>query len=325
MFNKTPVTVVPPGYQPDLDRLPPQGAGGCMRGCMMILVFIIILGGIVVGAIYALSANNQPEIEAVTMVVTQASQQPPFAPTATATMDYCWFLTPTIEAIPTIAVTLDQWQMKATDDSFLTGTPTPTELPTQEPPRAWCNQTPVMEATATWTPYGIPTDIPHLEFEPTETITDTPFPTNTAIPTPVPTSTLFPTLIPRDNTAIQQPQTGSQPVVVIQTVIVVEKVKVKDKVIKVVTATPQPTATVMIPEVTDEPIIPTIEPTLIPTVAATDTLTFTPTETPTFTATYTPTATYTHTPTATYTATLIPTSTLFPTLIPTETETQDNA
>lgn len=322
MFNKTPVTVVPPGYQPDLDRLPPESAG-CSKGCVWLVVILMMLVGVGGGAIYFLSSPDTTLEEPENIVVNTLEPQP--TATYTATMDYCWFLTPTIEALPTIEVTLDTWQIKATDDSFLTGTPTPTDLPTSEPPRAWCNEPPAMEATATWTPFGIPTDIPYFDVDATATITDTPQPISTTVPTVVPTSTLFPTPIPRVNSVQQSGQQA--PVVVIQTVVVketvVEKVKVKDKVTVIVTATP--TATADIPEVTEEPTIPTdtptIEPTLIPTVTIEATLTPTLTNTPTETATFTPTATYTNTPTATHTATDIPTSTLFPTFIPTETHT----
>jgi len=332
--NKTPITYVTPGYKPDLDRLPPQGAG-CNRGCVWLLV-IMMLGIWGVGAFFVFTLRNQPESPAI---ASNSISEPQSLPTATATMDYCWFLTPTIEALPTIQVTLDTWQIKATDDSFLTGTPTPTVQPTTEPPRPWCNDILTMESqpTATWTPYGFPSEIPRLDFEPTATITDTPQSMNTLIPTSVPRSTLFPTPIPRGANTAQQP-VQQAPVVVIQTVVVVEtvveKVKVKDKVTVIVTTTP--TATLM-PEVTEEPTIPTdtptIEPTLIPSVTLEATLMPTLTNTPTETATFTPTATYTHTPTVTNTATLIPTSTLFPTFIPTATqpptetatETDDNA
>lgn len=311
MFNKTPVTVVPPGYQPDLDRLPPEGAG-CSKGCVWIVIVAMLLGGAGLGAIYFLASPETPE-EPLSNIATNTLVPQPTA-TQTATMDYCWFLTPTIEAIPTIEVTLDTWQIKATDDSFLTGTPTATDLPTSEPPRAWCNEPPTMEATATLTPYGIPTDIPHFDIDTTATITDAPQPVSTTFPTVAPTSTLFPTPIPRSNAVQQTGTTGqSEPVIVIQTVVVVEKVKVKDKVTVIVTATP--TATEDIPEVTEEPTISTEIPTAtdIPTIEPT--LTFTPTNTPTATATYT------NTPTVTHTATNIPTSTLFPTLIPTATAT----
>jgi len=336
--NKTPITYVTPGYKPDLDRLPPQGAG-CPKGCLwMVILFILLVGGIV-GAIFALSSNNET-LE--TTIITTVPYGGASHASPTPTMDYCWFLTPTIEALPTIEVTPDKWQLKATDDSFLTGTPIATDLPTSEPPRAWCNETPVMDATATWTPFGIPSDVPYLEIPATATITDTPQPIiSTAIPTAVPTSTLFPTLIPRGNAEqVDSGGTGSQ-VIVIQTV-VVERVKVEkvvDEVVKIITATPRPkatrkptliptlTATVTatdIPEMTEEP---TIEPTTTLTATETATLTATPTNTVVPTTTYTATATYTHTPTATQTATDIPTSTLFPTLIPTatETETDDSA
>jgi len=332
MFNKTKITVVPSGYQPDLDRLPPAKAS--CGGCLWALILLMLVAGVGVGAYYVLSSPEETPQEPQSSI-TLNTLVPEATATQTATMDYCWFLTPTLEAMPTIQVTLDTWQIKATDDSFLTGTPTATALPTSEPPKAWCNDVLTMEAqpTATWTPYGggFATRIPRLDSV-SSTITNTPQP---IMPTAVPSSTLFPTLIPQVN-SVQQPITQPQqePVIVIQTVVVIEKVKVKDKVTVIVTATPTATFTPTdIPEVTEEPTIPTgtptIEPTLIPSVTIEATLTPTLTNTPTETATFTATATFTHTPTAT----LIPTSTLFPTLIPTATdmptetatETPDNA
>ena len=302
MFNKTKITVVPSGYQPDLDRLPPAKAG--CGGCLWVMLFVMLLVGVGASAYYVLSSPEETSPEPQS-AITLNTLVPTATATHTATMDYCWFLTPTIEAMPTIQVTLDTWQIKATDDSFLTGTPTATAFPTSEPPKVWCNDVLTMEAmpTVTLTPYGLPTDIPHLEFEATATITNTPQPIT---PTAVPSSTLFPTLIPQVN-SLQQPAVQPQqaPVVVVQTVVVketvVEKVKVKDKVTVIVTATP--TASEDIPEVTEEP-----------TLVLTETATYTPTPT----LTNTPTETATLTPTAT--ATLIPTSTLFPTFIPTATD-----
>ena len=268
MFNKTKITVVPSGYQPDLDRLPPAKAG--CGGCLWVMLFVMLLVGVGASAYYVLSSPEEtpPEPQSA---ITLNTLVPTATATHTATMDYCWFLTPTIEAMPTV----------------------------------------------TLTPYGLPTDIPHLEFEATATITNTPQPIT---PTAVPSSTLFPTLIPQVN-SLQQPAVQPQqaPVVVVQTVVVketvVEKVKVKDKVTVIVTATP--TASEDIPEVTEEPTLVltdvpevTEEPTLVLTETATYTPTPTLTNTPTETATLTPTAT----------ATLIPTSTLFPTFIPTATD-----
>lgn len=314
---KTPITVVPAGYKPDLDRLPPEQHGGCGRGCMLMLVFILIVAGMGVGGFYFLAPKAQDESTVEIIQVASTAQ-----PTLTATMDYCWFLTPTIEAQPTIFVTLDAIQLAATDTSYLTGTPTATDYPTQEPPRAWCNETPVLSPSATFTPYGLPTRIPQLEDVITATASNTPLPTATDVPTSIPTSTLFPTLLPRNDTIAGNTQSQPQPE--IQKVIVIQTKIVTQNKVKIITATPRPTNTAtVIAEVTEEP---TIEATLIPTVTPSMTLNPTSTETPTATATntatttptasptLTATATSTETPTATNTATEIPTSTLFPTL-----------
>lgn len=324
MFNRTPITVVPPGYKPDLDRLPPQGAS--CRGCVWLLVLVLMVGGGAVGAILVLAPKSHEDILPTIMVTnvpeSQVVDPPTVTPTPTVTMDYCWFLTPTLEQLPTVFVTPDVYQLRATDDAFKTGTPTATPYPTQEPPRAWCNDAPSLEASPTFTPFPIPSGLPPLEPVSPSTLTHTPRATATAMPRVVPTSTLFPTLLPRYPSGIQTSGGGStggqiQQVIVIQTVVVVDK-QVK---VKVITATSQPPTATVQPEITEDP---TIEDTLTPTAPVistlnpTSTFTATSTETPTPTATATntavPTVTYTHTPTAMPTLTDIPTSTLFPTL-----------
>lgn len=325
--NKTPLTVVPPGYKPDLDRLPPKEHGGC-KGIFVWLLILFIVCGAIIGMIMMVISSKQPQEVAsqnnsgLVSVFTDT-------PAPTATLDYCWFLTPTIEAQPTIYITPDEWQAYGTQTALQTGTPTSTPHPTQAPPKAWCND--VVEATEelllvaseTFTPYQLPSDIPFIEYDdiPTTNITDTPAPTSTAIPVLRPTSTLFPTLIPRvHNQSGQTVQTITERVVVVETKIVIEKVEVETVKQVIITATPQPTNTLE-PEITDEPTLP-------PTETATYVPTSIPTETPTATMTHTNTATFTPTATMTYTATpqptatLIPTSTLFPTLIYTATEVQ---
>lgn len=308
--NKTPLSVVPPGYKPDLDRLPPKEHGGCGRGCLWIFVLLIGFMGII-SLVVSLSSSSQSE-----EVASVSNYE--LVPIITATLDYCWFLTPTIESQPTLFVTPDEWQLQGTQVASQTGTPTSTPHPTQAPPKAWCND--VIEATeeislvasATWTPYPFPSDIPVIDYDSiaTATITDTPASTDIPIR---PTSTLFPTPIPR---AIAQENQGVQTiterVVIVETRIVIEKVEVEKVKEVIITATPQPTAT-LAPEITDEPTLP-------PTETATDIPISMPSETPTptltltQTATFTPTATETFTTTPEPTATLIPTSTLFPTL-----------
>lgn len=313
--NKTPITYVTPGYKPDLDRLPPQGAG-CNWGCVWLLIVMLLL---VSGGIFGFIAMASPDKQETPVLPTILLTNTP-SPVPTATMDYCWFLTPTAEVLPTIEVTPDVAQLKATDDAFsalLTATATPTPQPTQEPPRVWCNQPPTIEPTATWTPFQFPTDIPHINLDDLATVMLTDVPTATATPIPmstdVPTSTLFPTVVPRSESQPQQ-------VRIVETVIVIkEVVKEVEKPVKVeviITATHTPTATSTLEvEVTEEP---TIEPTATFTETSTatniPTSTDIPTEVPAETSTHTPTVTATATATHTATFTPIPTSTLFPTL-----------
>jgi len=293
--SKTPMTVVPPGYKPDFDRLPPQPNRGLSTGCGWMFILFISLGVIVLAVMWFISSNTpQPESE--------PQSQPPIQ-----NVD----ILATLKAVPT----LDDWsklgtqyyhetvEALATDDANANAEET-AEI-TDEP------ASDSITVTATWTPIPLPTNIPHINVEdltPSATITNT----------VIPTSTLFPTAVPRVN----RPRTVIQEVVVKETVVVekvievekpVEKIK-EVKVEVIVTATPQPTDTTA-PEVTQEVTLPpdTIEPTLIPSVTPSKTLT------PTLTVTNTSTATATSTSTPTATFTLIPTSTLFPTLEPTNT------
>ena len=312
--SKTPITVVPPGYKPDLDRLPPQEAGGCLRGFIWVGVLLLVVVAMLAG-LYSQIA--QPEEALPTVMILSlvpidgaSSVLPTLPPTATATIDYCWFLTPQPDLIPTIFVTPDAWQLSATDTAIKTGTPTPTLLPTQEPPRVWCNEfvdapgqaTPpgniAIDASPTFTPFELKTKIP-TDIE----LTSTPRPTATARPRA--TSTLFPTPVPVQQHV--QPQT----VIVIETVVVIEEkiIEVEKEIIvekpiekiKVVTSTPSPTET------------PTQSPTMTHTITPSPTMVPTATPSPTMVPTATPSPTETPSPTAT----LIPTSTLFPTLLPT--------
>ena len=249
----------------------------------------------------------------------------------TATVDYCWFLTPTVEPVPTIYVTPDAIQLQATQHALATGTPTETPFPTQELPRAWCN----IQPTATWTPFQVASAIPTSM---TETATSTATITNTPVASAIPTSTLFPTIVPRNESAnniSRQPvQSNPPPAIVIQTQVVIqEQIQVQ---IVTATFTPTETATLTLtplPETTEDvtpthtptqtltataiPVLSTETPTATFTATSTATLTLTPTETPT--ATHTPTATFITT--STVTSTLTPTATITPTLtlIPTET------
>src|SRR5690606_1335105 len=73
---------------------------------------------------------------------------PTFSATPSPTMDYCWFLTPTLTPSNTpIPVTPDSWAMTGTHVFLASTTPTVPITPTQPPPRAWCDITPEQTPT----------------------------------------------------------------------------------------------------------------------------------------------------------------------------------
>lgn len=295
------LNLVPPGYSVDLDRLQPSNTGlSCYQTIALFFVVACLCGLITLGIMYLYNTSQPqitPTLNAIPLTLignrSNVTPIPPtatidpwsatgtalFFSTATATLDYCWFLTPSPTATNTqIPVTLDSWGATGT---ALAPTIAPTQLPTQQPPKAWCDIAP----TPTLTPF------PRLsEITETPTITPTPTATFTAVPT------LLPTIVLATDRPVQQPvqqPVAQQQIVVVQTVVVVNQV--------VITATNLPatnTATA-----TNTPT-PTETATNTPTPTETPTATITPTETPTETPT--PTATNTPTPTETPTETTTP-------------------
>ena len=298
MFQKqTPIHYMPPGYQVDLDRLPPTTQSGCGRVLVLSLAGLITLALMCAGAVFLVTnATAQSPTPTAAALPTDASilvSTETLTPTATAvptldawsmtgtalffataqvtpTIDYCWFLTPSpIPSNTPVPVTPDEWALQGTQIALSTGTPTLTPYPTQAPPRAWCDM-----PTATETPF------PTFTGDASITVTAT----NTPTPTPMPTRTPAPTAAPPQPQAQAQPlpQPTAAPVIIVHTA-----APVVITVVKVVTPVPSKTNT----------------PTETPTATATET----PTSTPTSTPTETPTATATETPTSTPTETSIPT------------------
>ena len=314
--RRTNMTVVPPGYAVDLDRNPP----GDERGCGRIFILLLLGGGIVALIIWGILAflqSRNPSPSPISSLSVQVTSVPiaqlipptesPTATldswavygtsialtTATATPDYCWFLTPSPTPSPTsMPVTPDSWGIRGTEIALMTGTPSATPLPTQEFPRAWCN----IQVTATFTPFPLPSMGQTIT-----PVTSTAIPTATNVPpTPVPptaiptvTATKFPDLVlptQAQPTAIPvQVVVTSPPIVVTSPPVVVTSPPV------VITATSAPTVT---PTATPSPTVTPTE-TATATATATATMTTTATATATMTATDTPTETSTATPTET--------------------------
>jgi len=182
--NNTPVSFFPPGYQPDLDRIPPSGGTSCLRLIIIIIVGIIILIGVGAGAVMFIASRTtgggittQPitprsatlsPMDIGNLVLSTVERERTNAPTATAsptstldawsntgtaiflathtatatasaTMDYCAYLTPTASPSPTAIYTMDAWQVTGTAIYHETQTPTTTPTITPTAPRAWCD------------------------------------------------------------------------------------------------------------------------------------------------------------------------------------------
>lgn len=188
-----PRTIIHAEYQIDLDRLPAQPAG-CSG--MLIVVMGAIMAATAGGLLLFTSSNAAAAPTPTLAIVEDATPTPTESPTldswaatgtalalatASPTVDYCFWLTPTQTALPTRAA-VDEWS--ATGTAIYEAThPYQTATHTPDAPRAWCNNIPTL--TPTLTALFIGTQA-----------TDTPAPTNTH--TPVPTNTRQPTSNPDD-------------------------------------------------------------------------------------------------------------------------------
>lgn len=285
-------TIVPPGYQPGLDREPPRPSGGC-SGAVVFAIAIVaaMIGGgvLLIGRLSASGADSLPTVAAASPVATilSATPAPTDAPTATLdgwsltgtallyataspTVDYCWWLTNTPTNTPTLVYTPDAWSATGTAVHLAENPPVePTSTP--DLPHVWCNHIPT--ATATITPLSLRTREATPTDEPTDEPTARPRNSGGGSGGAVPTVYIWPT---------------PEPVIVQPTIPIPPEPTIKPtKKRRKKTKTPTPTMTPVIIVVT-----------------ATPTATETPTETAT--ATYTETATETPTETATATETAIP-------------------
>jgi hypothetical protein len=306
MFTqRTPIHYVAPNYKAELDRLPPTGAGGCGRVVLIVVVGIIAMLSVCGGTAYLVSARRAAPMTPTPIDPLPTTDTPILTPTlthtldawaaqgtalaltsATATLDYCWWMTPTIAPTNTpMPITPDAWSVTGTAIALSTGTPTNTPMPTQAPPRAWCDL-----QTATFTPFPIPTG---------NTLTPLITPTR---PTNTPTGTFTPTYWPTFAQAQPQAQyvqpepysapVNSAPIVITSPpIVIVHTAPAPQIVTQVIVVTAVPTKT-LTPTETSSPT-PTETPTLTPT----ETSSPTPTETPTLTPTETSSPTPTETPT----------------------------
>lgn len=295
-----PKTIVAAGYMPDLDRLPPRPGRGC-GGVLVVLslLLIVVVAGVwmFVGAAAPRPAAVPTDDSSSSSAISTPTGSPTSPPTATldpwsltgtallhatasATIDYCWWLTPTPTATATLQYTPDHWQATGTAIYEATNPPVPPTA-TPDAPRVWCNNIPDPTMTPTITPLSLRRDVALTDVGPTFTLTPTPEPTDR--PANVPSmpsgggsypggggSSSWPAFPGGDSgggLTIWQPTAPPAPTVALPTAI------------PTLTATSTPTATA------------TATATGTPTPTATETPTETPTPTATATATETPTAT----------------------------------
>ncbi len=327
----TPPAAPPPPIQPPGGKIPvitPEPPRrNRARGILTLLMAIIVLGAVIVAALFALSGGETPEKSPVSRppdsspTRSGASVTPTlFTPAPTATAAAIVILpsatptplvsdTPTVTPSPTPQPTNTPTNTPQPTPSPTRGAlivlPTDTATHTAAPPTA--TPVPMNTATPTMTPTPEPTR-GALVVRPTDTVTHTVAPPTA---TPAPTSTARPTASPTRGALVVRPTdtatyTAAPP-----------------------TATPVPTNTA-IPTMTSTRT-PTPKPTRTPTetpdwqatadflvelrltrTAEAWTDTPTPSATPTETATYTPTATSTPSETASPQPTMTPSPTLPP-------------
>lgn len=190
--------------------------------------------------------------------------------TASATLIYCWWLTPSPTPSPTWMYTPDSWGATGTAVYLATH---PYQTPTAPPPRELCVELPTLIPSATLTPFPLPTIAQTM---PTNTITPTATPTSTPVVITVVHTVVHTRVVidsPPPMVITSPPQMIEQPPMVITSPPAVI-------IITAVMPTLEPTATLA--EITDEP---TPTPTFTETLTSTPTPTETPTPTPTLTET----------------------------------------
>jgi hypothetical protein len=165
--------ILPAGYYPELDRLPPPRAGAKV-GCSLpfVLGLLAMICGAAAWGLSALASTPAPSptAQALSAALEIASFTPEPEPTqaaptldawsltgtamlyitASVTPDYCFWLTPTPTPTATLIYTPDAWQ--ATGTALYEATNPPQQpTPTPDIPRAWCNFQPTATPTATIT------------------------------------------------------------------------------------------------------------------------------------------------------------------------------
>ncbi len=250
------VDFLPPGYLPDLDADPPQPESlGCGRIIFLGLITSLVLlfgGWFVVGTLQPIPTEPTrrpsltPEPPTQTLDAWSATGTALLFATASPTIDYCWWLTPTATNTPTPIFTPDAWSATGTAIYEATNPPQ-TATATPYAPRAWCDS----EPSATFTPLSL--------FQTTQTPTPSATPTSTI--KPLPTSTFV--VAPQPQVVIPQPPTNFPTIQPIQAT----PTRQRKTRTPTATLTSTPTATETPTGTPTSTEIPTQAPTAIPSLA----------------------------------------------------------
>ncbi len=160
---KAPIHKFPHGYMPELNssiERPGAGNSGCGRSLVLLGVGVLLMVGMVWIGVAMLGSTSAPAVTptvAPALLVSvefEATVTPTASPdawsatgtavafiTATATLDYCWWLTPTPTITPTPSASPDAWSATGTA-VYLVENPPRTPTSTPDVPRVWCNDIP---------------------------------------------------------------------------------------------------------------------------------------------------------------------------------------
>lgn len=194
--SNPPINYMPPDYIPSLnsplERPSNPNGGGCLKSLIIGLIFLSVIAGLFWYGIsffipknYEVTITLAPTLSSFeelywtnTPVPTlddwSATGTALLYATASPTLDYCWFLTPTATASPTLIYTPDAWQRTGTAVHLATNPPQ-TIIPQPTTPRSWCDyQTPTFTPLAlTFNNSSESTAIPSATTTPSATSTHT--------------------------------------------------------------------------------------------------------------------------------------------------------
>lgn len=238
-----PKVIMPDNYDVRLDRLPAKEGPGCGALLKIIMIVIGLIGAGLFVLLNVFMNSRQPATRTVTVTPAQNSMielfsSPTPAPTntldawsatgtalvfqpPTATVDYCWFLTPSPTPTPFPLYTPDAWQATGTAIWVRENPPTAWIQPTATTPKSWCDYE---TATPTPSPFVLATRTPIASITATPSPTRKPslasvpggispsFPVQAVQPT-APAPVIVPTLAPPTSEPTRRPKKTKTPTV----------------------------------------------------------------------------------------------------------------